>query len=261
VVRALAGCEFSQDYILDAHSPILQIKTSVDWQTRHVLIKANFPLNLTADKSTAEMACGAISRTTKPETEAEKAKWELPMHRWVDLTDNAGEYGVSLLNDCKYGYDAGTDYLRLTLLRGTEWPDPVADRGYHEFTYAIYPHAGSWQTAQTVRKGYELNSPLQIFQLGSNDLAVSSDAQLSPIGSLLNLQAENLILMAFKSSDNSAQPWVLRCYECHGVAGEIELDGALGLEIDREINLFDEPQSDRLDSKIKPWQIRSFGVK
>jgi alpha-mannosidase len=183
------------------------------------------------------------------------------MHRWVDLTDNAGEYGVSLLNDCKYGYDAGTDYLRLTLLRGTEWPDPVADRGYHEFTYAIYPHAGTWQSAQTVRKGYELNSPLQVVQLGSIDSAVSLDAHLSPVSSLLNLQAENLILMAFKSSDNSAQPWVFRCYECHGVAGEIELDGALGLEIDRAVNLFDEPQSDRLDSKIKPWQIRSFGVK
>jgi alpha-mannosidase len=261
VVRVLAGCEFSQDYILDAHASILQIRTSVDWQTRHVLIKANFPLNLTADKSTAEMACGAIARTTKPQTAAEKAKWELPMHRWVDLTDNAGEYGVSLLNDCKYGYDAGTDYLRLTLLRGTEWPDPVADRGYHEFTCAIYPHAGTWQAAQTVRRGYELNSPLQVFQLSSNDLAVSSDAHLSPIGSLLNLQAENLILMAFKSSDNSAQPWVLRCYECHGVAGEIDLGGELGLEIDREVNLFDEPQGEKLDLSVKPWQIRSFGVK
>ena len=138
VVRELAGCEFQQDYILDAHSPILQIKTSVDWQAEHVLVKANFPLNITADKATSEIACGAIDRTTKPETAAEQAKWEVPVHRWVDLTDNSGEYGVSLLNDCKYGCDTGTDYLRLTLLRSSSWPDPVADRGYHEFTYAIY---------------------------------------------------------------------------------------------------------------------------
>jgi alpha-mannosidase len=260
VVRVLAGCEFSQDYILDAHSPILQIKTSVEWQARHVLIKANFPLNLTADKSTAEMACGAISRTTKPETEAEQAKWELPMHRWIDLTDNAGGYGVSLLNDCKYGYDAGTDYLRLTLLRGTEWPDPVADRGYHEFTYAIYPHAGTWQAAQTVRKGYELNSPLQVVE-GMAGTERSRSGGLGAVGSFIDLDAENLVLMAFKPSDSIAQSWIIRCYEAHGVDGNIELTGDMNLQIDREVNLFDEPQSDRLDSKIKPWQIRSFGVK
>ncbi len=256
VVRELAGCEFSQDYILDAHSPILQIKTSVDWQTKHVLIKANFPLNLTADKSTAEMACGAIDRTTKPETEAEKAKWELPMHRWVDLTDNSGEYGVSLLNDCKYGYDAGTDYLRLTLLRGTEWPDQVADRGYHEFTYTIYPHAVTWQAAQTVRKGRELNSPLQVF--GRGDGATGG---LGAVGSLIDFSAENLVLMAFKPSDTVAQSWVMRCYECHGEAAEMSLSGDLDLEIDRVVNLFDEPQDEKLDLSVKPWQIRSFGVK
>ncbi len=260
VIRSLAGCEFSQDYSLDAHSPIVQINTTVDWHTKHVLIKANFPLNLTADISTAEIACGAIERTTKPETEAEKAKWELPMHRWVDLTDNAGGYGVSLLNDCKYGYDAGTDYLRLTLLRGTKWPDPIADRGYHEFTYAIYPHTGTWQAAQTVRKGYELNSPLQVFQLGSTGSGIDSATQLSPAASLLDLQADHLILMAFKSSDHSAQAWVLRCYECHGITAEIDLSGALGLEIDRVVNLFDEPLAESIES-IQPWQIRSFGVK
>ncbi len=83
------------------------------------------------------------------------------------MTDNAGDYGVSLLNDCKYGYDAGTDYLRLTLLRSPNWPDPTADRGYHEFTYAIYPHSGSWQAAETVKRGYEFNSPLQALQVSS----------------------------------------------------------------------------------------------
>jgi alpha-mannosidase len=245
---------------LAAHSPILWIKTTVDWQARHVLIKANFPLNLTADISTSEMACGAIERTTKPATEAELAQWELPMHRWVDLTDRSGEYGVSLLNDCKYGYDVGTDYLRLTLLRGTQWPDPVADRDYHQFTYAIYPHAGTWQAAQTVQKGYELNSPLQVVQLGSIDAEIGSNANLAPVGSLLNLQAENLILMAFKSSDTATQPWILRCYECHGVAGEISLGGELNLQIDRVVNLFDRPQDETLDPIVKPWQIRSFGV-
>jgi alpha-mannosidase len=257
VVRELAGCEFTQDYSLDAHSPIVRIETSVDWQAEHILIKANFPLNLTADRSTAETACGAIDRPTTPATAAEKAKWELPMHRWVDLTDNSGEYGVSILNDSKYGFDAGTDRLRLTLLRSSKWPDPTADRGYHEFTYAIYPHSGTWQAAQTVRKGLELNSPLQIFQ---PDRISTGTEQLRSSNSFLDLHAQNLILMAFKPSEALDRSWVLRCYECHGVEGEIELTGELDLEIDRVINILEEPILSELATIAKPWQIKSFGI-
>jgi alpha-mannosidase len=259
VVRELAGCDFTQDYILDAHSPILQIATSVDWHAEHVLVKVNFPLNLAADISTSETACGAIERPTRPETPTEKAKWELPMHRWVDLTDSSGEYGVSILNDCKYGYDAGTDYLRLTLLRSSNWPDPTADQEYHEFTYAIYPHKSSWQAAQTVRKGLELNSPLQVWQLTPRSKTdVSID--LATTSSLIDLEADNLILMAFKPSETLDQSWVLRCYECAGVEGEIKLTGDLDLKIDRVINLLEEPGSERVDLIVKPWQIRSFGI-
>ncbi len=273
VIRALAGSEFTQDYILDAHSSIIWIETSVDWQTEQVLIKANFPLNLTADRSTSETACGAIirrigfanDRTTNPETATEKAKWELPMHRWVDLTDHRGEYGVSLLNNCKYGFDAGTDYLRLTLLRSSKWPDPIADRGYHQFTYAIYPHSGTWQAAQTVRKGLELNSPLQVFRAeGDGGMGRRGDGgRTSTRNSFIDLQAENLVLMAFKPSETIDKSWILRCYECHGVEGSIELTGDLNLQIDRMVNLLEAPQSEQSEtvkSTIKPWQIRTFGI-
>jgi alpha-mannosidase len=163
------------------------------------------------------------------------------------------------LNDCKYGFDAGTDYLRLTLLRSSNWPDPTADRGYHEFTYAIYPHSGTWQAAQTVRKGLELNSPLQVFQLAPTT-EINVNSNLAPTNSLIDLQAKNLILMAFKPSDTLDRSWILRCYECHGVEGEIELTGDLDLQIDRVVNLLEQTQSDTVKSIIKPWQIRSFGV-
>jgi alpha-mannosidase len=259
VVRELAGSEFTQDYILDAHSSIVRIATSVNWEAEHVLIKANFPLNLTADISTSETTCGAIERPTIPITPTEKAKWELPMHRWADLTDRSGESGVSILNDCKYGYDAGTDYLRLTLLRSSNWPDPTADRGYHEFTYAIYPHSGSWQAAQTVRKGLELNSPLQVLELASrskNDV----DRDFPTTGSLIDLEADNLVLMAFKPSETLDNSWLLRCYECHGIKGAIKLAGGLDLRIDRVVNLLEQPELEQVDLVIKPWQIQSFGV-
>ncbi len=259
VVRKVAGCEFSQDYILDAHTPILKVKTILDWQAEQVLVKANFPLNVTADFATYEIACGAIDRTNKPQTEAEKAKWEVPALRWADLTDNAGDYGVSLLNDCKYGYDAGTDYLRLTLLRSPNWPDPTADRGYHEFTYAIYPHSGSWQAAETVKRGYEFNSPLQALQVSSRSV---EGGVLPPVASLLDLGADNLILMALKPAEIAKEAWILRCYECHGKTAKINLSTPLNLHLDRVVNLLEEEQIDAKteSSIVKPWQIRSWAT-
>jgi alpha-mannosidase len=257
VVRKLAECEFSQDYILDAHTPILKVKTILDWQAEQVLVKANFPLNLTADFATYEIACGAIERTTQPQTAAETAKWEVPALRWADLTANSGDYGVSILNDCKYGHDAGTDYLRLTLLRSPNWPDRSADRGYHEFTYAIYPHSGTWQAAETVKRGCELNSPLQALQVSSRG---AEGGVLPPVASLLDLGADNLILMAFKPAEISKEAWILRCYEGHGETAKINLSTPLNLHLDRVVNLLEEGQEDE-DKEIlmvKPWQIRSW---
>jgi alpha-mannosidase len=256
VVKELGDSQFQQDYVLDANSPVVKIENEVNWQERHVLVKAAFPLNVEADFATYEIACGAIQRTTKPQTPAEKAKWEVPALRWADLsTDN---YGVSLLNDCKYGYDAQSNQLRLTLLRGSTWPNPEADQGIHQFTYAIYPHAGSWQNAQTVRRGYELNIPLQvkvIVPVGENQ-----NASLPASGSFLELSAENFILMAFKPAEDHPNAWILRGYECHGEEADLNLKSDIGLAISHCVDLL-ERTVDTVNGqsfKIEPWKVVGF---
>ena len=212
IKRKIGQSVFIQIYILDRDSPILKVLTLFrDWHERHVLVKVVFPLNLEADYATYEIPCGVIQRTTKPESEAEKAQWEVPAMHWADLSDS--NYGVSLLNDCKYGYDATSNQLRLTLLRGSEWPDADADKGHHMFTYALYPHAGDWKTAHTVKHGYELNMPLLAQVIPANE---DSSPNLPPTASLLDLGADNLVLMAFKQSEDAPDEWILRCYECHG---------------------------------------------
>ncbi|NET72216.1 MAG: alpha-mannosidase, partial [Sphaerospermopsis sp. SIO1G2] len=137
VVREIGQSQFTQDYILPKNSPILKIQNTVNWQENQVLVKTAFPLNLTAPTATYEIPCGVINRPTNPQTPAEKAKWEVPAFQWADLTTatEGGEYGVSILNDCKYGYDVTPEQIRLTLLRSSNWPDPKADRGIHEFSY------------------------------------------------------------------------------------------------------------------------------
>ncbi|NMG10984.1 glycoside hydrolase family 38 C-terminal domain-containing protein, partial [Brasilonema sp. UFV-L1] len=272
VVRQLGQSEFCQDYILQIDSPVFKIATTVNWQERNCLVKAAFPLNVEADFATYEIPCGAIRRSTQPKTPAEKAKWEVPALHWADLTtsysidgtSDGTSYGVSLLNDCKYGYDTQPNQLRLTLLRSPNWPDSEADRGFHEFTYALYPHAGSWESAHTVRHGYELNLPMQVIGLRSKQ--EQSHKSLPPVGSLLDLSAENLILMTFKQAEDDQEQWILRCYECHGKTANFHLQSDLGLTVGESVDLLEHPlptpnfSSQQQIFTIQPWKISSFRV-
>ncbi|MBW4554999.1 MAG: alpha-mannosidase [Trichormus sp. ATA11-4-KO1] len=264
VVRTIGKSEFLQDYILEKASAVLKIQTTVDWQENQVLVKAAFPLNVEADFATYEIPCGAIRRPTKPQTPAEQAKWEVPALRWADLTGetNTGIYGVSLLNDCKYGYDSQPHQLRLTLLRSPNWPNPEADRGLHEFTYTLYPHAGSWESAQTVRHGYELNIPLQVIV---NPLTTQNSAHSYPKSvSFLDLGAENLILMACKPAEDNPQQLILRCYECHGETAELSLHSDLGMKLGDTVDLLERASTTTVSSShkatIQPWKITTFQV-
>jgi len=264
VIRQVGNSEFSCDYILQSASPILKIATIVDWQESQVLVKAAFSLNLEADFATYEIPCGAICRPTKPQTPAEQAKWEVPALRWADLSANkqGDAYGVSLLNDCKYGYDSQSNQLRLTLLRSPNWPDPQADRGWHEFTYALYPHAGDWKSAQTVRRGYELNIPLQVVVLSKSQSPPPEPKVNLDRLSFLDLGAANLILMALKQAEEDQQRWIVRCYECHGETAQMDLQGDLKLTVENATDLLERPacQSGSFAEKVtlRPWQIASF---
>ena len=260
VERKIGQSVFNQDYILETGSPVLKIKTKVDWQERHAIVKAAFGLNVTADYANYEIPCGAIARSTQPQTPAEKAKWEVPALRWADIsTDN---YGVSLLNDSKYGYDSQPDRLRLTLLRSPIWPDPEADRGWHEFTYALYPHAGTWQQAQTVRHGYELNLPLQVLLLP----AKARSGKLPCNASFLNLPADNLVLMAFKPSEDNPHALILRCYECHGESAKLNVRSDLNLNVADCLDLLERPLatnpvSSQQAETVSPWKIVTYKLK
>ncbi len=262
VVRQIGKSEFCQDYIVEIGSPLLKIKTVADWQESHVLVKAAFGLNVEAGFATCEIPGGAIYRTTKPQTPAEKAKWEVPILRWTDISNDG--FGVSLLNDCKYGCDLQPNQIRLTLLRGSTWPDEQADVGVSEFTCAVYPHSGNWQDAGTVRQGYELNLPLLVKVLPK--LEKNGRKTLPAVGKFLDLSAENLVLMAFKQSEDDSNVWILRCYECRGEEAKLELNSDLDLAISQPVALLEQPinlpqkSDDGTSFRISPWKIASFAV-
>lgn len=267
VVRQMGQSAFQQDYVLDANSPLLRVETTVDWQERHVLVKAAFPLTVTATEATCEIPCGAIARPTQPATPQEAAQWEVPALQWADLSQD--DFGFSLLTDYKHGFDVQPSQLRLTLLRGACWPDPEADRGQHQFTYALYPHAGRWNTAHTVHQGYALNQPILV-----KPVKEAIAPHLPPNNHLLGLP-ETLILMAFKptesDSGNRTGDWIVRACEAQGNEVELTWDtpkANLALPFSsppalQPTNLLEVPQSDEPLSNslaIHPWQIVTLKV-
>jgi alpha-mannosidase len=117
------------------------------------LLKVAFPVDVLSTQATYDVQWGNIRRPTHRNTSWDWARFETCAHKWVDLSE--GDYGVSLLNDCKYGHDVQGNVIRLTLLRGPTYPDPDADQGEHHFTYSLLPHRGDWR-AGTVPASYAL---------------------------------------------------------------------------------------------------------
>ncbi len=258
VVRTIGRSTFTQTYVLTQKSPIVEIQNYIDWQEKHVFVKAAFPFNLEAKWVTYEAACGMVDRTTHPETEAERAMWEVPGLRWASLSD--GDYGVSLLCDRKHGYDHTANTIRLSLLRAPEFPDPIADQGIHEFTIGIYPHAGNWKTADTPKRAVELSLPMQAIVPNERFM----QGTLPSSASLLELQAENLMLMAIKQSEDDRKKYILRGYEYRGEAGEIAIGNtgeiAMGMQLGDRLDLLERPLEGRSEA-IAPWEIVSFELR
>ncbi|MEO0940857.1 MAG: glycoside hydrolase family 38 C-terminal domain-containing protein, partial [Cyanobacteria bacterium J06642_12] len=205
VVRQFRQSTIVQTLRLEANNPQLFIHTQLDWQDTYTLLKAAFPLSFSAPSATYEIPFGAIARSTVRETEIDASKWEVPALRWADMSGDG--VGLAVLNDCKYGYDAKPDCLRLTLLKSPTWPHPTSDLGQHEFTYSLLPHAGDWRDTEVVRRGYELNCLPMVLGEGWDT------------GSLLEIDADNVVLAALKRSEDNCA-WIVRLYEAHGKAVE-----------------------------------------
>ena len=178
VTRHWQNSKFVQQIVLNSDSDQAEVVNDIDWHETHVLLKAAFPLSASAPFATYEIPYGSIERPTTRNNSWEKARFEVPALRWADLGN--AQHGLSLINDSKFGYDAVGNLLRLTLLRSPTSPDPDADRGHQHFRYALYPHAGDWKQAMTVRHGYEFNEAPVAMQVEAHAGAMPSNSPSSP---------------------------------------------------------------------------------
>ncbi len=243
-----------QDISLGAQSQRVDVSMRVDWQERYVLFKVAFPVDILSPRATYEIQYAAIERPTHHNTEADRGRFEVAAHTWADLSE--GQYGVSLLNDCKYGYDVKDNVLRLSLLRSPMEPDPKADEGAHEFAYALYPHAGDWREG-TVQQGHEFNQPL---------FAVPVKAQDGPMPkayAFASVDEEHVVLDAMKKAEDS-DAIILRLYEAHGQRGPVSVYLAERPKKVTECDMMEENETpiectnNRIQLYLTPYEIRTL---
>ena len=248
---------FVRDIILYAGVPRVDVKMEAEWHEKHILLKVAFPVSAHSDKATYEIPFGSVERPTTRNTPAEQAQFEVPAQRWADISDS--KHGLSLLNDCKYGYDAKGNVLRLSLLRSPEWPDPHADEGHHEFTYSLYPHGGGWKDALTIRRGYELNYKLIALPFGKHE------GKLPPEYSFLQTKSDNVIVSAVKKAEDE-NALILRFYEWAGKQGEVSMQLPAGATSASETDLMERPSGQlsvangEVRVQTKPYEIKTVKV-
>jgi alpha-mannosidase len=249
---------FVRDITMTAGSPRVDVHMTADWHEKHILLKVSVPSSAHNDKATFEIPYGSIERPTTRNTPAEKGKFEVPALQWGDLSD--ATHGVSLLNDCKYGYDAKGNVLRLSLLRSPEWPDPHADEGLHEFTYSLYPHGGNWREGMTVRRGYELNYPLLTKQIEKHD------GEWKDEFSFFAVRGDNVVLTAMKKAEGE-DALVLRYYEWAGKDTDVTLQLPAGAQTASETDLMERPiaeipvKNDSVTVHTKPYEIKTIRIR
>lgn len=137
--------------------PLVYFDNTADWHETHKMLRADFFPAEFADEVNCEIQFGHIARSTKTQTSVEKAQFEVCAHKWIDVSQNGR--GIALLNDCKYGHRVKNGKISLNLLRSTVYPDPEADRGVHEFSFAVFPHKGDASDADIKKYAYDLNRP------------------------------------------------------------------------------------------------------
>ncbi|HVH62365.1 MAG TPA: alpha-mannosidase, partial [Candidatus Dormibacteraeota bacterium] len=244
MTREFGRSKLVQRISLDAGSRVFRFQTDVDWHEDHKLLKAAFPVGVSAREATYEIQFGHVTRPTHDETSRAKAMFEVCAQRWADLGEP--RYGVALLNDCKHGYDIHGSTMRLSLLRAPTHPDPTADRGWHRFTYGLMPHPGDFREAGVIEAAEDLNAPLRLVRCGLEDRASRS---------LISVDTSQVVVDTIKRAEDS-DATIVRLYEAWGRPCRTRIKTSLPAHRVVVCDLLErERHETSLEVDLRPFQI------
>jgi alpha-mannosidase len=244
--RHIGSSNLTQEIILRQHDRRVDFHTVVDWHERHKLLKVGFPTTVQSDEALYEVQFGYLARPTHRSRPYDSVRWEVWHHGWAAIMDRGR--GCALMNDCKYGISVSRNSLDLSLLRGSCAPDPSADLGRHEFTYAFYSWDGKFDDSAIVRRSRELNIHPMVLPGKPG-----SDQTLEPgLCSLFRLEPTNLVIQTLKPADDGSGDLILRLYESMKTSTRGVLEFGFPL---REAWF-----CDLLENKIAPLTLQEGGL-
>jgi alpha-mannosidase len=214
VERCFGASSIVQHIGLCAGSARIDFDTDIEWREAHKFLKVAFPVNVRSPRATYEIQYGHVERPTNWNTSWDVARFEVCAQRWADLSE--GDYGVALLNDCKYGYDIHGNVMRLSLLRAPTAPDANADQGRHEFVYALLPHGGDFRKGGVIEHACALNMPLHLVE------AEPHNGALPARRSFFEVDRVGVFIEAVKHAERE-EAVIVRFYEAHGTRGQVVL--------------------------------------
>ncbi len=245
----------SQDIIFYSDNPRIDFESVVDWNSPHSLLKVGFKVNVLSNEARFETQFGNIKRPTHENYGTDKSQFEVCNHKWTDLSDT--RFGVAVLNDCKYGISVSGNDMRLTLHKGGCRPDTRGDKGVHKFTYSLLVHDSAFSTEAVIKPAYELNYPSLVFD---------GTAPCGNCGSLLNVDAENVIIETVKPAEDG-NGFIVRAYETEGsyTMCNLVFDKALKSVFKTDMLEYDdEPinaENNRISLVFKPFEIKTLRFK
>jgi alpha-mannosidase len=272
-VYQIGDSELVQEISMSAGCPRLDFCTRVRWRETASMLRTSFPVAVHAEEATFEIQYGHLRRPTHRNTTWDLARDEVVAHKWADLSQR--DYGVALLNDCKYGYKVKGNVLDLNLLRSAPYPGPrlvrdedvlpgephhgYTDQNDHEFTYALYPHRGDHVAGGVIRAGYELNVPLRV---ASTEARPGHEPREI---SFLQVDVSNVIVEAVKQAEEG-DALIVRLYECEGRDERASVQFGFPVRSVAEVDLMEEnPQpremvGDGVVIALRPFEIKTLRV-
>ena len=258
IERSHGASRIVQTIRLGHRSKRIDFVTEVDWHAHHTLLKAAFPVEVSAGHATYDIQWGNVARPTHRNTPFDQARFEVPAHKWADLSE--GDYGVALLNNCKYGYDVEGNTLRISLIKSATMPDQGADQGQHHFTYSLLPHTGGWR-GRVHAEAYALNRPLRTIRLPASARCEGDHGSLE----LVSLQNSNATIETIKPAEDG-RGYIVRLFDHARTRGDRALAFAHPVERVTHCDLLEGDRGsiahdrNRATLPLAPYQIASLRV-
>lgn len=258
IVKEVLKSKIEQNIIIYNDLDRIDFDTHINWQERQKLLKVFFDVDLQTKTYTRDIAYATIEGSSYRYNPYDKAKFEVSAHNWVDMSDD--DYGVSILNDCKYGHEFDEHTMVVTLLKGPMHPDPESDLGDHYFTYSLYPHQGRWTQAKTLTRGLEINNPMSLVDLSENAKGDSSS-------SFMCLDVDSVNLEAIKRSEDNENEFIVRFVEKTGRRANATFTFFSDIKESSECDLIErndtpaQHDGNKISFEIKPFEIKTFKLK